>query len=293
LVLAFIGIGYLIFFIHYISMSIQSSSIIANAAQETIDAVDQLFPKGLGDDVHEDVDEDLVVSLAEQAWHAIPARMTGYIQSVDGGALMVFARERGIIVRMECGIGEFVVDGTPLASVAGLTGLDEETVDELNAVYFISPYRTVEQDVSFGIRQLVDISLKALSPGINDTTTAVTCVDYLTAILVRIVSRPIATTHRLDGEVLRVITLGPSFASLLAEAFDQIRQNAAGNVAVLTRLLHALEIIAGQTANHRRRRALQQQAELIATVADHTIASPHDREGVDAVVLRLSQVLAP
>jgi uncharacterized membrane protein len=292
LILAFVGIGYLIFFIHYISMSIQSSSIIAHAAEETMAAVDQLFPKGLCDDVEEDAGGDLAVSLAEQVWFAVPARKTGYIQSVNGDALLALASERGTIVRMERGVGEFVVEGTPLTSVADPGGLDEDTRDELNAVYVISRHRTVEQDAGFGIRQIVDIALKALSPGINDSTTAVMCVDYLTAILVRLTSRPIATAHRFDQGELRVIARGPSFASLLAEAFDQIRQNAAGNVAVLTSLLQALEIIAGQTANCRRRQALRQQAELIAAVAERTIASPHDRADIEAALLRLSQVLA-
>ena len=266
LILAFVGIGYLIFFIHYISVSIQSSSIIAAAAHETIAAVDQLFPQGMGDDVEEDADGDLAMALLEQAWFAVPARKTGYIQNIDGDSLLVAARELGTIVRMECGIGEFVVEGTPLISVAHPAGLDEETADALNAVYVISPHRTVEQDASFGIRQLVDIALKALSPGINDTTTAVMCVNYLAAILARLASRPIATVRRLDRGELRVIARGPCFESLLAEAFDQIRQNAEGNVAVLTRQLQSLEIIASQTANTQRRQSLRQQAILIAAV---------------------------
>ncbi len=292
LVLAFVGIGYLIFFIHYISMSIQSSSIIANAAQETIAAVDRLFPQGIGDDVEEGCDGDVAVSLPELAWVAVPARKTGYIQSIDGDALLDWAREHGTIVRMEHRIGEFVVEGTPLTSVADPGGSNEDTTDALNAVYVISPHRTVEQDASFGIRQLVDIALKALSPGINDTTTAVMCVDYLAAILVRLASRPMVTARRLDQGTLRVIARGPSFPSLLAEAFDQIRQNAAGNTAVLTRMLQGLEIIAGQAASPRRRHALRQHAELIVAVAERTIPSPHDRGEVEAAMLRLSQVLA-
>lgn len=88
-----------------------------------------------------------------------------------------------------------------------------------------------------------------------------------------------------------MIARGPSFSSLLAEAFDQIRQNATGNVAVLTRLLHALEIIAGQTASTRRRQSLRQQADLIAAVAERTITSPHDCAGVKVVWLRLAQAL--
>jgi uncharacterized membrane protein len=291
LILAFVGIGYLIFFIHYISMSIQSSSIIANAAQETIATVDRLFPQRLGDDVEEDEDGDFATSLPTQAWVAVPARNTGYLQSIDGGELLAWASEHGTIVRMERGIGEFVVEGTPLVSLANPGGADEATTDALNALYVISPHRTVEQDASFGIRQLVDIALKALSPGINDTTTAVMCVDYLGAILVRLASRPIATAHRLDRGELRVIALRPCFDSLLTEAFDQIRQNAAGSVAVLTRLLHTLEIIAGQTANVRRRQSLRQQADLIATLAERTIPSSHDCAGVKTAYVRLAHVL--
>jgi uncharacterized membrane protein len=291
LILAFVGIGYLIFFIHHISMSIQASSIIPAVAEETIAAVDHLFPQGVGDDVEEDADGKLAMTHAEPAWSAVPSQKTGYIESIDGDSLMVFARVRRTILRMERGIGEFVVEGTPLISVASPGELDGDATDELNAVYVISRHRTVEQDASFGIRQLVDIAMKALSPGINDTTTAVMCVDYLAAILVRLASRRFATARRLEDGQLRVIARGPSFASLLAEAFDQIRQNAAGNVTVLTRLLQALEIIAGPTAHIRRREALRQQADLIAAVAEQTITSPHDRAGVKAAMLRLSQVL--
>jgi uncharacterized membrane protein len=192
---------------------------------------------------------------------------------------------------MERGIGEFVAEGTPLLSVGEPGGFDEKTTTHLNGIYIISRHRTVEQDVSFGIRQLVDIALKALSPGINDTTTAVMCVDYLGAILVRLASRRFPACHRFDEGELRVIARGPSFASLLAEALDQIRQNAEGNVAVLTRLLHTLEIIVGQTTDYQRRLALRQQAELIAAVAERTIPSPHDRGEVEAALLRLSHVL--
>jgi uncharacterized membrane protein len=290
LILAFVGIGYLIFFIHHISMSIQASSIIPAVAEETIAAVDHLFPQGVGDDVEEDADGELAMAHAEPAWSAVPSQKTGYIESIDGDSLMVFARVRRTILRMERGIGEFVVEGTPLISVAP-GELDGDATDELNAGYVISRHRTVEQDASFGIRQLVDIAMKALSPGINDTTTAVMCVDYLAAILVRLASRRFATARRLYEGQLRVIARGLSFASLLAEAFDQIRQNAAGNVTVLTRLLQALEIIAGPTAHIGRREALWQQADLIAAVAEQTITSPHDRAGVKAAMLRLSQVL--
>jgi len=194
-------------------------------------------------------------------------------------------------LRMERAIGEFVAAGTPLVSVVDSGGLDDETTAELNAVYVLSRQRTVQQDAAFGIRQIVDIALKALSPGINDTTTAVMCVDYLAAILVRIAVRRMPTSHRLDQGGLRGIARGPSFESLLAEAFDQIRQNAAGNVAILSRMLGALQTIASLTTSPSRRAALREQVQSIAELAERTVKSPYDRERFESRLVRVYEAL--
>lgn len=285
--LAFAGIAVLIHFIHHIATSIQASSIVAMAAQETLAAVDHLFPEALGVDDDEAIDDDLASTLAGSSWSAVPAGKTGYIESLDADALLDLARSLKTLLRMEHGVGEFVVAGTPLVSRLDPGEPDDATTARLNAVYVISRRRTVEQDVAFGLRQLVDIAMKALSPGINDTTTAVMCVDYLAAILTRLAARRIATPHWLDQGALRVIARGPSFESLLGEAFDQIRQNAEGNVAVLLRLLGALHTIAGATPSPNRRWAIGQKVEAIAEAAERSIASPYDR---DRLANRLRQV---
>jgi uncharacterized membrane protein len=193
---------------------------------------------------------------------------------------------------MEHGIGEFVVEGTPLLSVAKWGGLDDATTNELNGAYVIGRQRVVEQDAAFGIRQLVDIAMKALSPGVNDTTTAVICVDYLTAILARLATRRITTSHWMDDQGdLRVMARGPSFESLLSEAFDQIRQNAGGNVAILSRMLGALQTIAGLTASPSRRWLLRQKVAEIAEAAERTIESPHDRVRFESRLARVREAL--
>jgi len=288
LVLAFVGIAFLIFFIHHIAMSIQASNIIAKAAEETIIAVDHLFPKGLGEEGKEDEDDNYEMVLAEQPWSPVPALRTGYIESIDEEALLDLARELGTVLRMERSIGEFVIDGYPLVSVASPVEFSEGSIAKLNAIYVISKLRSVQQDAGFGIRQIVDIAMKALSPGINDTTTAVMCIDYLAAILTRLAAREITRMYRLDEGELRLIARGPSFESLLAEAFDQIRQNAEGNVAILTHQLVALEIITAKTTSARRRQALWQHAETIAEVARRSIRTPRDCEALNASMRRLS-----
>ncbi len=282
-VLAMGGIGVLIFFIHHISASIQASNIIASVANETMLVVDRLFPEKPGDGwVDEDDAYPTPPSLPEHIWKAVPAMGNGYIQSVDNAALLRLACENKTIVRMEHAIGEFVVQGSALASLALEKPPEKEIIRALQAAYGIDRRRTVSQDAAFGIRQIVDIALKALSPGINDTTTAVMCVDYLTAILARLAPRPIPSPHRcVEGE-LRVIVKDPNFESLLTTAFDQIRRSAKGNVTILLRILEALQILAGLVTGRRRRRALFEQMQQVAELAARSVDSAHDRAEIEA-----------
>ena len=290
-VLAIGGIGTLTLFIHHIASSIQASSIIASVAKETLEAVDRLFPQELGAEPTDDEADPSLLPLPGRNWQAVMARRNGYLQSVDNAALLRLAREQKTIVRMDRGIGEFVVQNTPLASLALENPPEQEIIAAVQAAYDIDRYRTVHQDCSFGIRQLVDVALRALSPGINDTTTAVMCVDYLTAILSRLASREIPSSRRYEDGELRVMSIGQTFASLVAESFDQIRGSAGGNVAIMLRMSGALQTIASLTDSPSRRRVLREQAECIAELAGRTIDSPHDRARFESRLARVREAL--
>jgi len=287
--LALGGVGVLIFFIHHIASSIQASSILAAVAQETLETMDRIFPEKLGQGPGDMDEEQTLRSVAGRNWRVVPAGETGYIQSVDDDGLLRLARDRKTIVRMERGIGEFVVRNTALCSLALEDPPDPETIAALQATFGISRYRTMEQDAGFGIRQIVDVALKALSPGINDTTTAVMCVDYLSAILARLAPRQVPSSRRYEEGELRVMTIGPTFASLLDEAFDQIRGSSKGNLAVMSRMLDALQTVAGLTAIASRRRALREQVEWIAELAGRTLESAHDRARIDTQLARVRE----
>lgn len=277
-VLALGGVGVLIYFIHHIATSIQASSIIASVARETIASIDRLFPERLGHAPDEDADPEQVLQSSDaRTWHAVPAGVNGYIQGVDNNALLRLARDRKTVVRMERGIGAFVVQNTVLASLALEDPPDKKTIEAFNAAYSIDRHRTVDQDPAFGIRQLVDMALKALSPGVNDTSTAVMCVDYLTAILAQLASRKFPASLRYEGGEPRVITITPTFEGLLAEAFDQIRGSAEGNIAIMARMLDSFEILADLTTHPCRRRALHEQIQWLAELATRTIEATHDR----------------
>ena len=289
--LALGGVGALVYFIHHIASSIEASSVIASVAQETIAAIDRLFPEKLGQGPGEDDDDQTLHPQSGRNWRDVPARESGYIQRVNDSALLRLARDSNAIVRMEHGVGEFVIQNTTLASLALEDPPDPETLDALQATFSINRHRTVEQDAAFGIRQIVDVALKALSPGINDVTTAVTCVDYLTTILARLAPRQIPSSHRYEEGELRVIAKGPSFESMLAESFDQIRNNAKGNVAIISRMLDAFQTLASLTASPHRRRALREQVQWIAELTERTVESAHDRARIDTRLERLRETL--
>jgi len=283
-VLALAGVVVLIFFIHHIASSIQAVSIIASVAQETNAAMDRVFPEKQGrepDGAEDAVDAQVLAPLDERTWYPVPAQVSGYIQGVDEDAILDLARNHRTIVRMERGVGAFAVEGAVLASLALTYPPDQGTIAALNRAYSISRHRTIEQDPAFGIRQIVDVALKALSPGVNDTSTAVMCVDYLTAILARLSGRCYPPSHRYEGAALRVIATVPTFEGLLAEAFDQIRGSAEGNVAIIARMLGAIDTLGSLTVNPSHRRALDEQVQGIAELAERTLPAPQDRARIE------------
>ena len=290
-VLALGGVSALMFFIHHIASSIQASSIIATVASETMLTIDRLFPTTLGKGPSDDDEQPAIPSLPRRSWQSVPAKGNGYIQNVDGEALLRFATEHETIVRMERGIGDFVVDNTPLVSLDLEDPPKAELIDVLQSAYNIDRHRTLEQDAAFGIRQIVDMAMRALSPGTNDTTTAVMCVDYLSAILSRVASRRIPSPYRYEDGDLRVIASGPTFAKLVAESFDQIRSSAVGNVGIMLRMLGALQTIGSLTASPSRRRALRDQVQRLAELAERTVESSHDCSRIDARLTRVREAL--
>ena len=281
LLLALVSIGVLIFFIHHIATSIQAANIISRIADETYSSMEKLFPERLGEQANAAATAHWEET--QYAWIPITARRSGYVQAINNEALLDFARETNSMVRMERGIGSFVARDAPLVSVARyngepLTGDPAEIRDQLNDTYSLGDQRTLDQDLGFGFRQLVDIAPKALSPGINDTTTAVMCVDQLGALLSQLVGRQFNERLRMDEGRVRVAAISPSFSTYITLAFDQIRVSGAGNVAIMLRLLTALETTARRTTEAPDRALLHQHVELVREQANRTLETGYEKQ---------------
>ena len=291
LILALGGVLVLIFFIHHIAASLQITTIIDNIVDDTRKSMENLFPEKMGEALNDEEKQFVRQAAEEQKWQKIPALSVGYVQTVDTDGLLEFAEENRVLIKMERGIGQFVGRGVTLLSVTPDTEtesfkvlFEDEKIEELNALFIVYRHRTIEQDVGFGIRQIVDIALKALSPGVNDTTTAISCIDYLSEIIGELARRKMPSKVRSKSEVTRVIVAASGFEEYVETAFDQIRISGKGNLAVFERLTEALAFVASCTNADSRRRVLREQIELIAGFAEQTLQTDYEKQKIRRVI---------
>lgn len=269
---AFLAISLLIYFIHHVAQSIQASSIVARIFGDAAASIDEMFPESMGSDAPDAAPP--ATQLPEQ-WTAVSADRNGYVTSVAAQPLLQLAVETGRLVRLRAGVGDFVPAGGVLAELSGPGPLDDDRTGQLRGMVSLHAQRTPEQDPAFGIQQLVDVAVKALSPGINDPTTACMCTDQLGALVLRLSTRRIPSSHRMHEGVLRVITPRPTYRSLVVLAFSPIVRHARGDVQVLARVLHQIETAAACVADPQRRRTLA----LVARAVGRGLAAEGTLEG--------------
>jgi uncharacterized membrane protein len=241
MLLALVSVGWLIFFIHHISQAISVNHIVDRIARETELVIDELMPRPRG----------RVEPMSRPSPRAaddspILNRNSGYVRFVDIGRLLDLAKSWRVHIRVERGVGQFVPAGVPLVLVSHEDRIDPLRAAELLGAFDIGPTRTLQQDAEFGVIQIVDIALRAISPAVNDPSTAISCIDQLSRILIRWLGRVPPPSVLYDPpHVPRVMVPWISIDGMLDTAFEQIRHYAASDAAVSLRLLRAIGDIAG------------------------------------------------
>lgn len=275
LFLAIGGVIVLIYFIHHIAESLEVTNIVKAIEEETVAVIVKIFPEET-EKSNDTEDTEKTNDIAESVhWYRVDSLSNGYIQYADTEGLMNLAVKHDMYLRMEYGIGQFVAEGTNLVSVSN--NPDEDFVNEINANFNIYRYRTIEHDVGYGIRQIVDIALKALSPGINDTTTAIICIDHLAVIVGKIAGRKLPGDTRAKEGKIRVLVKSPSFRSFLETAFAQIRISGKSNLAIFLRVIKALSIIAEKTKGKEDLEVIEEQIVLTRDFAEETLQTEYEK----------------
>ena len=292
--LLLVDIVVLIYFIHHIAKSIQLPEVIAGIARDLTRAIDAEFPHEKNDtakppvvDSGKSVPE--LLQLINERGVAVPANRSGYLQFVGYAQLIDIAGRTDSVIRLDHQPGHFLVAGRPLATVWP-GGAAKHVGLALDKAHVTGPHRTLMQDPVFAIDQLVEIAIRALSPAVNDTFTALTCIDWLSAGLSRVSGRRLEEGIYRDrfGRV-RLIETDPSYARMVNRAFDKVRQASRGMPAVLIRLIDSLNSIMQETTSAEQRRILMRQAEMILLNADESVPDPSDLEDIR---LRYRRVLA-
>lgn len=243
-VLLLLSVGVFVAYIHHVATAIQVSSIIAAVGREAGQTVDRRWPADLPEQ------PDPVPALSP-ATAVLPSRRAGVLAYRDEPALVRLACRADVVLVTDLPVGGFIASGAPLVTVIGPADrLDE---DATVAALSIVRDRTMQQDVAFGLRQLVDIAERALSPGINDPTTAVQSLDQIHELLRRLVTRPARSRVHRDGEGdVRLVVHEPSIADLLDLSLQEICQYGRDSVPVQRRVHELLaDLAAAARPEHR------------------------------------------
>ena len=294
LALTAIDLGVLIYFIHHIATAIQLPAVIASIAHELAGAIDDEagppaaggFPAACAP--RDGPTAEILLARLDRSGRVVVAPDSGYLRYVRHATLVRIAAEYDAVIRLHYRPGHFLTMGRPMATVwppeaAPAIGR------RLQSVHITGPLRTLNQDIAFGIDQLVEIGIRALSPAVNDTFTALTCIDWLADSLCKIAVEWHPQTCHLDElGAVRLITVPVSYERLVQRSFEKVRQAADGMPAVLIRQLEALSKVMA-VAPPGRAQVLLDQAAMIARVSERTVPEPADQADVTA---RYQELLA-
>lgn len=243
--LAIASVAALVLFLAHLAREIRVETMMRRVNLETQETSDRVFP--------EDRPAEGPRRLVPGANHfPINACSSGFLTSVDKNALLLAATECHAVVRVDRQPGSSLVAGVPVATAwaeeeGAILGVErrEKLAKDVNAALITGFERTHVQDVGFGIRQLVDVAVRALSPGINDPTTAVHVFGHLSSLLCRLTERNPGPEHLTDDEGrIRVVLSLPTLPDLLDMVMDQPRKYGAADPAVAGRLLDLLQELA-------------------------------------------------
>jgi uncharacterized membrane protein len=280
-VFALVSVGFLIFFIHHISSSIIAENVIARVASELQNQIDALYPEKAGRATNEDEQREVPEEFRHHPG-SIHSHRSGFIEAIAVERLLELAQEHDLVIRLRRRPGEFLAESQLLAEVLPAARLDGELCDEIRGTIFFGQRRTPTQDIEYSIDQLVEVAVRALSPGINDPFTAITCVEWLGDALIRVAGREIPSRWRYDPKgKLRIITDVTDFAGIARAALSQIRQYGTRSVAVTIRLLEVLARVGPHLVRQSDRRILLDHAQWIRDDGVARIENANDQKDID------------
>ncbi len=291
--------GLLIVYTHRVAVTIQANNVVADVVGDLERAIRDAFPDrvvDVGDGARETSEPQIAAMIAERCESEGAAVFTptaGYVQHVERHRLAIAAARAGVVIRLQVRAGQFVMPGSPIAHVLPASGFSRMGSEVLANVQ-LGRHRTLRQDLEFGIAQVVEIALRALSPAVNDTFTGLTCVDWLGQELRDLALLPPTDwAWRSRSGTILLIERPMTFPGMVKTAFDQLRQSSVGNPAVVIRMCRTLERLGGSVVDPTNRRSLREQVlALRETSTGDALASSDKADIEEAAQLALLALAA-
>jgi uncharacterized membrane protein len=291
----------LIYFIHHISVSIQASEILAKIGADLNKRITHLFPEQSESEsgsaqtkqpaAGNKSDQGLPSSFQDEA-APVAAASDGYLQTVDTEALIDVAKAKGLIIRLEHRPGDYIIKGMPLVMVAPEKLIDEKLTAHINFLCTTDVQRTPGQDILFVVNQLVEVAVRALSPGINDPFTAITAIDHLSSAFCRLLKCDIPSPCLYDDQgVLRVFVPSVTFKLVLDAALNPIRQFSQNSIPVTLRALETLVVVAEVATRAEDCLALRRHADMLVRGARKSVQEAEDRRTLEETYWRACEML--
>lgn len=286
---AVMNIVLLIIFIHRIAISIQADHVISEISASIGKEVKKLFPETLDDEPEEAILPDVEKEIAIYGKQiSIPATQYGYMQYIDIDTLLKLATESKGLIKLNYRPGNYIVKGIDLGTLY-YHDIEDDVLEKIQKQFILGSSRTSRQDIELSIHQMVEIAIRALSPGVNDPYTAISCIDNLTATLCYLSTKKFPPHYRYDDEEnLRVITNAYDFELVTDVAFNQIRLYSFGNTAVVIKLMDALVLIHKMVKKPKYKDATKKHARKVLNVGTECIT---DEEDLKTLNIKAKEIL--
>ncbi len=287
LFMALASLGVLIYFIHHIPDSIHISEMTASVGRRLMRRIDILYPSQLG---HGDRNrrgektEEIAPHVPIEDVKAIYASTTGFVQHLERKQLMSVAQKQNLVLWIAKHPGDFATPETPLvlAKPAGL--VSDQVIGNVRAAFIVGTRRTSSQDVLFLVNQLVEVAGRALSPGVNDPFTALTCVDWLAAALGQLAARAIPSRHRFDdaGD-LRIVAPQLDFEQIAEAMFGQLRPYVQRDRNATLHMLRTMMELLTQLRTEEQKATVRRHCEALRLGCKSDLPHPEDQAAIERI----------
>jgi len=259
MLLTLASVGILIYFIHHIPDSINISNVLHDISQQLDSLIDKMYPEIVGPP---DEAPPPLKELDPDQCETIRSTQIGYLQGIDQEGLMAFTADRDGVVQLLVEPGEHILPGQPMAWVKRGNGRaakenqkdakDSQAVpfsEKLSGAFAVGIARTPTQDVQLLLNQLVEVAVRALSPGVNDPFTAIQCIDHLARAMARFSLRSLPSRFRADSDgTTRIITKELTWEMIVNRSLVRLIPYVRGDVYVSDHFRHALQKV--RTVSH-------------------------------------------